>query len=509
MKSSCVFQQVITTKKGFTCSRQYFIVECNSPQNAHNNHAILCFPWLHLFVCFCCCYSFPKTVQAAVLSVTNPNNNQGKAANINWNQQDSLNINKNTTESTHNETKVSHGIFTPPVCVTSANLTNTAHNNRLTTATHQLNTTPVVSTCSVAQLPFNNNIYVNSNINNTSYQHPKILQSGCTMSESVTAITTTTSQLYPLQTAMESAPVRPHLASATTVTNSTIASNSNSISTTCDQLLNSAPVFASCGKYTSVTPTPISQHSSLVSHSQQNNNICTTKQSFVPPSSPIVTNGTSHPQITSRTVSNAPPPPTSPVVLGRNSAVSPLANPVLQTLIDRLGGNVEPSVAIALFHAALNGSNMRRNLNDNTTDTQVNPYLRHVAQQFLDNRGCSGPVKPSIPISHSESQVHSASSICAKSLSPSLTMQHIPVTNITYSSSPHRPPASGLPFVSPVLINPVDPDIIQVDPSSNNIISPPVVSSRLPGSDPPPINNITTNSDAQSWNTLGSVSIFV
>ncbi|CAH8502912.1 unnamed protein product [Schistosoma haematobium] len=443
-------------------------------------------------------------IKAAVLSVTNPNNNQGKAANINWNQQDSLNINKNTTESTHSETKVSHGIFTPPICVTSANLTNTAHNNRLTTATHQLNTTPVVSTCSVAQLPFNNNIYVNSNINNISYQHPKILQSGCTMSESVTSITTTTSQLYPLQTAMESAPVRPHLASATTVTNSTIASNSNSISTTCDQLLNSAPVFASCGKYTSVTPTPISQHSSLVSHSQQNNNICTTKQSFVPPSSPIVTNGTSHPQITSRTVSNAPPPPTSPVVLGRNSSVSPLANPVLQTLIDRLGGNVEPSVAIALFHAALNGSNMRRNLNDNTTDTQVNPYLRHVAQQFLDNRCCSGPVKPSIPISHSESQVHSASSICAKSLSPSLTMQHIPVTNITYSSSPHRPPASGLPFVSPVLINPVDPDIIQVDPSSNNIISPPVVSSRLPGSDPPPINNITTNSDAQSWNTLGS-----
>ncbi|XP_018650664.1 platelet binding protein-related [Schistosoma mansoni] len=378
-------------------------------------------------------------IKAAVLSVTNPNNNQGKAANIKWNQQDSLNINKNTTESTHNETKVSHGIFTPPVCVTSANLTNTTH-NRLTTATHQLNTTSVVSTCSVAQLPFNNNIYVNSNINNTSYQHPKILQSGCTISESVTSTTNTTSQLYPLQTAMESAPMRPHLAS-----------------------------------------------------------------SFVPPSTPIVTNGTSHPQITSRTVSNAPPPPTSPVILGRNSSVSPLANPVLQTLIDRLGGNVEPSVAIALFHAALNGSNMRRNLNDNTTDTQVNPYLRHVAQQFLDNRGCSGPVKPSIPISHSESQVHSASSICAKSLSPSLTMQHIPATNISYSPSPHRPPASGLPFVSPVLINPVDSDMSQVDPSSNNMISPPVVSSRLPGSDPPPVNNITTpNSDVQSWNTLGS-----
>ncbi|TNN12132.1 spen [Schistosoma japonicum] len=452
-------------------------------------------------------------IKAAVLSVTNANNNQGKAINTNWNQQhqDSSNM-KKTINECNNETKVSHAIFIPPVCVvTSAHLTSTAQ-NRQTASTHQTNTTTnstsVFPTCpvTVAQLPLNN-IHMNSSMNSaSSQQHSKTLPSGCIVNESVTSVTTTASQLYQLQMTVEPSVAKPHLTStgATTVTNTMTITNSIS-SSTCDQPFNATSVLASCGKYTSVTPTPISHHSPLIM--SQQSNICTTKQSFIPPTSPTIINGPIHPQMTTRTVSNAPLPPSPPVMPGRNSSnVSSITNPVLQTLIDRLGGNVEPSVAIALFHAALNGSNMRRNLNDSPTDIQVNPYLRHVAQQFLDNRGCSGSLKPSMPISHSESQVHSTS-VCAKSLSPSLTMQQIPVTNMNYTSSPHRPPASGLPFVSPIRINPVDSDISQVDPTVNNIISPPVVAARLPVSDqPPPINNnnATPNSDVQSCNTLGS-----
>ncbi|KAH8859037.1 split ends Protein [Schistosoma japonicum] len=452
-------------------------------------------------------------IKAAVLSVTNANNNQGKAINTNWNQQhqDSSNM-KKTINECNNETKVSHAIFIPPVCVvTSAHLTSTAQ-NRQTASTHQTNTTTnstsVFPTCpvTVAQLPLNN-IHMNSSMNSaSSQQHSKTLPSGCIVNDSVTSVTTTASQLYQLQMTVEPSVAKPHLTStgATTVTNTMTITNSIS-SSTCDQPFNATSVLASCGKYTSVTPTPISHHSPLIM--SQQSNICTTKQSFIPPTSPTIINGPIHPQMTTRTVSNAPLPPSPPVMPGRNSSnVSSITNPVLQTLIDRLGGNVEPSVAIALFHAALNGSNMRRNLNDSPTDIQVNPYLRHVAQQFLDNRGCSGSLKPSMPISHSESQVHSTS-VCAKSLSPSLTMQQIPVTNMNYTSSPHRPPASGLPFVSPIRINPVDSDISQVDPTVNNIISPPVVAARLPVSDqPPPINNnnATPNSDVQSCNTLGS-----
>ncbi|KER29300.1 hypothetical protein T265_13402, partial [Opisthorchis viverrini] len=89
--------------------------------------------------------------------------------------------------------------------------------------------------------------------------------------------------------------------------------------------------------------------------------------------------------------------PSAPLLPGRSPPLSapPMTSHSIQTLIDRLGGSVEPSVLMALAQAAVNGGTglcggMSDALGRGETEAQITNYLRRVTQQMNDTRTCAG-----------------------------------------------------------------------------------------------------------------------
>ncbi|TGZ65359.1 hypothetical protein CRM22_005904 [Opisthorchis felineus] len=227
---------------------------------------------------------------------------------------------------------------------------------------------------------------------------------------------------------------------------------------------------------------------------------------FVSLPSPTLTNTPMQQQSYGRGLARAP---SAPLLPGRSPPLSapPMTSHSIQTLIDRLGGSVEPSVLMALAQAAVNGGTglcggMNDALGRVETESQITNYLRRVTQQMNDTRTCTGIA----------SSKHFGSTNLLEAQAKVPSRQTVPSPNTTLVAPPSQQQRLPLSVVPIGLANlGADATLAAAaavsraigSSDTGTLISPPITQSRPASNQCTPIVTTTTSPTAHpSWPSI-------